>query len=392
MERAFGRVAADRIYEATGIQFLPFNTVFQLLALEGGSALDAAETLLLIPDLLGYWLTGERSAEETNASTTQLLDVESGVWADGLISSLGIPGKLFPELRGAGEILGGLLAAVAEETRLSVSTPVVHVASHDTASAVVAVPFEQRTAAFISSGTWSLVGVELDRPVVSDASRAANLTNERGFRGNTRLLKNVMGLWLVQQCRQAWSDGGSGPSYPDLAKLAEQAPSGGPLFDPDSPELMAHGDMPGRVRAACERAGQVPPDDRAVLIRCVFDSLACKYRLVLEEIEQVTGTPIELVHVIGGGARNDFLCRLTANVSRRPVLAGPVEAAALGNVLAQLYAFGEVGSLDEMRRLARASCTVEAYEPDQEHGSWESMYRRFLQIALPARTPQEATR
>jgi rhamnulokinase len=376
MAKAFSRVPADEIYETTGIQFLPFNTLYQLLALEDSPALEAAATMLLIPDLLAYWLTGERRAEATNASTTQLLDVSSGGWAGELIGRLGLPRALFPEVIEAGTVVGRLLAHG--------SAAVVAVASHDTASAVIAVPFRPGPrAAYISSGTWSLVGVELDAPVVSPEARAANLTNERGFGGTIRLLKNVMGLWLVQECRRAWAARSPKPSYADMAALASRAPAGGPLFDPDTPELMAPGDMPARIRAVCAQFGQLPPDDDAALIRSVFESLACKYRFVLEEIERVTAAPIEAVHVIGGGAQNELLCRLTADVTRRPVLAGPVEAAALGNVLVQLHAFGEVASLAEMRELVVASSEIRTYEPSPDAAAAEALYGRFLDVVRP---------
>ncbi len=390
MEKAFALVSAEEIYATTGIQFLPFNTLFQLLALEQSVALQSAETFLLIPDLLAYWLTGERFAEATNASTTQLLDVETGLWSDSLISRLGIPERLFADVREPGEVAGGLLSHVATGAGLPPGTPVIAVASHDTASAVVAVPFQPgTTAAYISSGTWSLVGVEVATPFVSEEARAANLTNERGFGGTIRLLKNVMGLWLVQECRRAWVAEGETTSYEDLVELARRAPSGGPLFDPDVPELLAPGNMPARIRAACEQCGQLGSDERAVLVRAIFESLACKYRFVLEQIELVTGTPIEVVHVIGGGAQNDFLCRLTADVARRRVLAGPVEGAALGNVLVQLHAAGELGSLADMRELVRSCTEVLVYEPDADLARWEGLYDRFVQVVGQVRVRQQ---
>jgi rhamnulokinase len=377
---ALNRVPAEDIYATTGIQLLPFNTLFQLLALDAASALDRAETLLLIPDLLAYWLTGERHVEETNASTTQLLDARTGDWAGDLIQRFGLPRRIFPSIVRAGSILGGLLPHVAEATGLSRGTPVAAVASHDTASAVVAVPAAAgKKTAYISSGTWSLVGIELDEPVLSSRARAANLTNERGFGGTTRLLKNVMGLWLVQEVRRAWLRDGEAPSYADLAALAEGAP-GGVLFDPDLPELLTPGDMPARIRAACVRNGHPDPDERPALLRAIFESLACKYRFVLEEIESVTGRTIETVHVIGGGSQNAFLCQLTANVSRRAVLAGPVEAAALGNVLVQLHAFGDVASLTEMRQVVRSSTQLSSYEPDSAAERWNELYGRFRAV------------
>lgn len=376
---ALRRVPAEEIYAVTGIQFLPINTLFQLLALDATAGLDHAETMLLIPDLLTYWLTGERHGEATNASTTQLLDARSGGWALELIQRLGLPERIFPAIVEPGSILGGLLPHVAESTRLPRATPVAVVASHDTASAVIAAPLASRNAAYISSGTWSLVGVESPEPVLTSRALAANLTNERGFGGTTRLLKNVMGLWLLQESRRAWLCDGDVPTYAELAELAAAAP-GGVLFDPDLPELLTPGDMPARIRAACSRAGQELPAERAPVVRAIFESLACRYRQVLDQIEDVTGTTIDTVHVIGGGSQNAFLCQLTANVSRRVVLAGPVEAAALGNVLVQLHAFGDVGSLDEMRDVVRRSSDILTYEPDPAGDAWAGLYERFRTV------------
>jgi rhamnulokinase len=376
---ALRRVPADEIYATTGIQFLSINTVFQLLALDGAGGLDRAETLLLIPDLLAYWLTGERRAEATNASTTQLLDARSGDWSLELIRRLGLPERIFPAIVEPGSILGGLLPHVAGATGLPAATPVAVVASHDTASAVAAAPLGAAGAAYISSGTWSLVGVEVEEPVLSARAQAANLTNERGFAGTIRLLKNVMGLWLMQECRRTWQRDGRVEDYAELAALAGAEP-GGALFDPDLPELLLPGDMPARIRDACSRAGQRPPQDRAAVLRAIFDSLACRYRQVLDEIEEVTGRPIDTVHVIGGGARNALLCRLTADVSRRVVVAGPVEAAALGNVLVQMHAFGDAGTLAEMRELVRRSTELVTYEPDPAGERWVELYERFRAV------------
>ena len=374
VEQAFARVAAEEIYATTGIQLLPINTLFQLVGLAETGLLDRAETLLLMPDLLAYWLTGERHAEATNASTTQLLDARSGLWANDLIERLGLPTRVFPPVVEPGSVLGGLLPHVAEATGLPRPTPVAVVASHDTASAVLAAPLASAGAAYISSGTWSLVGVEWPEPVLTSRAQAANLTNERGFAGTIRLLRNVMGLWLVQECRRAWLREGESLDYAELAELAASAPGGGPLFDPDLPELLAPGNMPARI------AELVGSSERSVLLRAIFESLACKYRFVLEQLEDVTGRTIDTVHVIGGGARNDFLCRLTADVTRRPVFAGPVEAAALGNVLAQLHAFGDVGSAGEMRELVRRSTKIDAYEPDPPGEGWNGLYDRFLTV------------
>ena len=375
MDAALAQVPFADLYDVTGIQLLPINTLFQLLALEH---LDDAGTMLLIPDLLAYWLTGERAAESTNASTTQLLDARTGDWSRELIDRFGLPARIFPAVVQPGTVRGGLLPHVAEAAGLAASTPVVNVASHDTASAVVATPLAGTGAAFVSSGTWSLVGVELAAPVLTEAARSANLTNERGFAGTTRLLKNVMGLWLVQECRRAWMREGRDVEYASLGPLAESAPSSF-LFDPDLPELLAPGDMPARIaQAAGATTGEIP-----VLARSIFESLACKYRLVLDQLEAATGTRIETLNVIGGGARNAHLCRLTANVTGRRVVAGPVEASALGNVLVQMHAFGDVSSLGEMRELVRASTRLGSYEPDGERARWDDLYGRFTEIVRP---------
>jgi rhamnulokinase len=396
MERAFARVDAHEIYDRTGIQFLPFNTLYQLVALEGSPLLRSAEHVLLVPDLLGFWLSGARVAEVTNASTTQLLDVRSGQWATDLVARLGIRASLLPELVEPGAVLGSVLPHVAGDTRVPAATRVVAVASHDTASAVVAVPFEPgASAAYISSGTWSLVGVELETPVVDERARLANLTNERGVSGRIRLLKNVMGLWLLQECRRAWSTGADAPAYAELVELARAAPTGGtggPLFDPDLPALLPPGDMPGRIAALCGLGDGNAADARGTIVRAILESLACKYRFVLEEIERATGSRTELVHVVGGGAENELLCELTAEVTRRPVLAGPVEAAAVGNIALQLSAAGELGSLAEIRALVRGSTSVRAYEPAASDGGPEELYDRFLHATRPAEVAGNAVR
>lgn len=365
MDATLARVPFDELYDITGIQLLPINTLFQLVA---SDLRDAADTMLLIPDLLGYWLTGERVAEATNASTTQLVDARAGEWSLELIERLELPTRIFPPIVQPGTVRGGLLPHVAQT-----ATPVVSVASHDTASAVVAAPLAGSGTAFISSGTWSLVGVEVAAPVLTEAARAANLTNERGFGGTTRLLKNVMGLWLLQECRRVW-----GSDYGSLAQLAESAPSSR-LFDPDLPELLTPGDMPARI---CAAAG-VARHDIGIVARSIFESLACKYRLVLEQLEHATGTTIDTVNVIGGGAQNGYLCGLTADVTGRHVVAGPVEASALGNVLVQMHAFGDVASLAEMRELVRASTRLERYEPDPDRAPWDDLYGRFTEIVQP---------
>jgi rhamnulokinase len=361
--RAHARVSADELYAATGIQTMPINTIFQLLADDRAAE---AERIALVPDLLAYWLSGELANEITNASTTGLLDARAGTWARGLIERLGLPVAPFAgDPVEAGTTLGPVLAHHGIEADVHL------VGSHDTASAFVAAPVRGENAAILSSGTWSLLGLELDEPVLGDRAREYNLTNERGVDGTIRLLRNVMGLWIVQECRRCWGD----PSYDELMEQAAAAREDVPLFDPDDERFLAPGDMPARIADACAERGQPRPEGRGETVRSALVSLACKYRLVLERLERAAGVEVEVVHVIGGGARNELLCRLTADLLRRPVLAGPVEATALGNVLVQARAVGELGSLAEMRAIAAASAEPVVYEPS---GDAEEIYERFV--------------
>ena len=353
-ERAFHRVSQAELYATTGIQTLPINTVFQLLADEGSAALAAAERIALVPDLLAFWLCGELANESTNASSTGLLDARSGQWAGELIERLGLPRGIFGDLIEPGTALGPLL----DHHDLGPVTTYA-VASHDTASAFAAAPVDGEDSAILSSGTWSLLGLELPEPVLGPDAAAANLTNERGVDATTRLLKNVMGLWLVQECRRAWGT----HDYDELHRLAAQAPDDVPLIDPDDEAFLAPGDMPARIAAHCERTGQRAPATAGETVRAILLSLACKYRVVLRSLERVTGRRVRCVHVIGGGARNALLCQLTADVLELPVLAGPVEATALGNVLVQARGAGLVGSLAQMREIASASARPETFEP-----------------------------
>lgn len=384
MEEAFGLVPRAEIYRMTGIQFLRINTLYQLLALRGSPLLEIAETLLLIPDLMNYWLTGERACEYTNATTTQLLNLESGGWSRDLMEGLDLPaGVLAPIVEPATE-LGPLLPGVAEE--VGAGLPVFAVASHDTASAVIAVPAQGGDFAYISSGTWSLVGVETPGPVVTHDAMEANFTNEGGFRGTTRLLKNVMGLWLLQECRRTWAREGRDYSYEGLARLAEAAPAAGPLVDPDHPAFLGSGDMPSRIRRFCEETGQRPPEEPAAVARCVFESLALKYRYAIEQAGELTGRPVETVNVVGGGSQNALLCQLTADATRLPVVAGPVEATAMGNVMVQAFARGRVGSLEEIRAVVRRSFEATTYEPGGDADDWPGLHERFSRLvdAAPA--------
>lgn len=381
LEEAFRRVPKEQIYRTTGIQFLRINTLYQLLAMEDSPLLEAGETLLMIPDLLNYWLTGEKACEYTNATSTQLYDLEGDGWATELMEGLSILARLFPRVIPPATELGPLLPEVAEEAGLGgTEVPVIAVASHDTASAVVAVPAEVEGFAYVSSGTWSLVGVETPRAVTTLEAMEANFTNEGGLGCRTRLLKNVMGLWLLQECRREWAGDGEEYSYEELVRLAEEAPAFGALVDPDHPSFMAPGGMLGRVRNFCEETGQEPPRGPGEISRCIFDSLALKYRHVIEQAEGLSGRPVEAVHVVGGGSRNALLCQLTADATRLPVLAGPVEATAMGNVMVQALACGRVSSLEEIRAVVRLSVEVTRYEPQGDAERWGNVAEHFSKL------------
>ncbi|HZC62242.1 MAG TPA: rhamnulokinase family protein [Streptosporangiaceae bacterium] len=385
VDEVLAKVPAADLYGVTGIQQMSINTIYQLAAAARTPQLAAARTLLLIPDLLAYWLTGEIGAEVTNASTTQLYDTRARDWAWDLIGRAGLPAGLFPALREPGSVIGTLRPELAAEPGLGGLAgsgpagpgpagpgsyrrvgrlPVIAVGSHDTASAVVAVPAQGRDFAYISCGTWSLVGMELDQAVLTEASRTANFTNETGVDGTIRYLRNVMGLWLLQESVRAWAGAGR-PA--DLATLLEQAarvPALQVVVDPDDPAFLPPGDMPARIAEAARRTGQNPPADPPAVVRCILDSLALAYRACLRDVQELSGRAVDTVHVVGGGVRNPLLLQLTADACGLPVVAGPAEAAALGNILVQARALGAApGDLDGMRALLRATQPLRRFEP-----------------------------
>lgn len=342
------------LYARNGLQYLPFNTVYQLAA-EPAERLGVAARMLLLPDLLAYWLTGSVRAEVTNASTTGLLDVRTRTWDLALAEELGLPGHLFPPLIQPGQTIGVLLPHVAAATGLPASTPVIAVGSHDTASAVVAIPAADERYAYVSSGTWSLVGLELPEPVLTDDARAANFTNEGGVDGRVRFLRNVMGLWLLTETLRTWERAGTRTDLDEVLQAAACLPHGGPLVDPDDPVFLPPGDMPARIDAACRTAGLAVPEDRPAVVRCILDSLAAAYGRAVDDAARLSGRAVDVIHVVGGGSRNALLCALTARATGRPVVAGPVEATAIGNALVQARALGAVrGDLAELRGLVRA--------------------------------------
>jgi rhamnulokinase len=389
VEKAFERVPKEEIYETTGIQFIRINTLYQLLALQGSPPLEAAESLLLIPDLINYWLTGEKACEFTNATTTQLYSIEARGWAQDLLQRMSLPVDVFAKIVPPATELGALLPEIAEEVGLGAQLPVVAVASHDTASAVVVVPAEGESFAYVSSGTWSLVGVETPQPVVTKEAMDANFTNEGGFGSRTRFLKNVMGLWLLQECRRIWAQEGQEYSYEDLTHLAEEAPASGPLVDPDHPSFMAPGDMPSRIRRLCEATDQRPPEELGEVARCIFESLALKYRWVVAQAGEIAEQNVEAIHIVGGGSQNSLLCQLTADGTRLPVLAGPVEATALGNVMVQAYARGYVKSLEEIRAVVRRSTDIDRYTPGGDADEWDELREKFSSVMDASQTVED---
>jgi len=350
-----------RLYGTTGLQFLQFNTLYQLAT---EPDLDGVQALL-IPDLIAFLLTGQRRTEATNASTTGLFDAVAGEWATEFLTALGLPKKLFPPLVQPGETVGTLLPEVASQVGLPAGTKVVAVGSHDTASAVAAVPAQEENFAYISSGTWSLVGLELKHPVLTEASREANFTNERGVDGTIRYLRNMGGLWLLSECQRSWAGEGFTRELTALLAAAAALPPGGPQINPDDSYFIAPDNMPDRIRAAVRRTGDILPDDPAAITRCIMDSLASGYARTIRDAERLADRSVDVVHIVGGGSQNRLLCQLTADATGKRVVAGPVEATALGNVLVQARAAGQVtGGLAELRKLVSGSHELRTFTPE----------------------------
>jgi rhamnulokinase len=363
VETVHGIVGAEELYRRNGLQHLPFNTLFQLTADRTAGMLDLADSFLLLPDLLGYWLTGRSVAERSNASTTGLVGVETGEWDADLIERLRLPPAIFRPLVDAGTPLGGLAPSAVrgiDATRAQVTT----VGSHDTASAVVAIPATRPDIAYISSGTWSLVGVELERPVLTEASRAANFTNEGGVDGRVRYLHNVMGLWLLSECIRDWERSGETISLSTLLEQAAAVTAPVPVFDADDAAFLAPGDMPARIGAWLTAHDRPVPASRPELVRSILQSLANAYADAVRSAAELSGTRVGVVHIVGGGSQNALLCQLTADATGLPVLAGPVEATAIGNVLVQARALGHVtGDLEALRALVVRAFPVVEYRP-----------------------------
>jgi rhamnulokinase len=383
MEQTFARVPKADVFAQTGLQFMEINTLYQLVAMQqtNPELLKLADKFLMMPDVFHWLLSGSRVVEFTNATTSQCFHPVQRAWAVDLLRKLDLPVAMFPEVVEPGTKLGKLRDDVARRAglpRLAVVAP----ATHDTGAAVAAVPTELTGTAkwaYISSGTWSLMGLELPKAVLTPKALAYNVTNEGGIDGTYRLLKNIMGLWLVQECRRSFERSGASYDYGTLTQIAQDAPAFRAFVDPDAREFLAPDDMPAAIRDWCRSSQQEVPDTDGGVVRCALESLALKYRMVLGRLEELSGEKTEVIHIVGGGTQNELLNQFTANATGRPVVTGPVEATALGNVLVQARTAGEIGSLKEIRDVVRASSTMKRYEPQQQ-SAWNDAYGRFLEL------------
>ena len=380
IEECAETVPNKEFYETTGIQFMELNTVYQLYALKKyrPHILERADRLLFMPDLFGYMLTGKMTTEYSIATTSQMIDLKTKKWATGLLDRLGIPSRLLGEVVPSGSILGKVTDDICEECGIE-NVDVISVCGHDTQSAITAVPAESEDFAFLSSGTWSLFGTELKEPIVNEKSLAMNVTNEGGCDSSVGFLKNIIGLWLIQESRRHWNRNGSDYSYADLEKLALAAEPFKCFIDPDAPEFVPHGNIPQRVKDYCKKTGQAVPESVGEVMRCIYESLAMKYHLTLDDLEDCTGKTYPAIHVIGGGTKDTLLCRMTASSCNRKVVAGPIEATVLGNIAVQLMASGAVKSVAEARKIVKASEKTVEYSP-VDADKWAEAYERFKAV------------
>ncbi|MDR1720209.1 MAG: rhamnulokinase [Dysgonamonadaceae bacterium] len=379
-EAYFNLVPKKEVYDLTGIQFMNFNSLFQLFASkkESSSALLAAENILFMPDALAYMLTGRQICEYTIASTSQLLNPHTGKIESRLLEAADIPASIVLPPIMPGSVIGTVTANIREECKIA-DVPVIAVAGHDTASAVAAVPAENERYAYLSSGTWSLMGIEVKKPIINEESYRLNFTNEGGVAGTTRFLKNITGMWLLEQCRKEWDQQGAAYTYPEIVALSNSVSGFRFLIDPDSPDFVNPASMTGAIAAYCIHTGQGQPLTHAEYVRCIFDSLALKYRRTLDCLRQMAPFPIERLHIIGGGSQNQLLNKFTADAIGLPVVAGPSEATAIGNVMMQAKGLGVVESLDEMRHIIRDAVPLEVFHPENT-AQWDEAYLRFRNI------------
>lgn len=380
MESLFTRIPPHVIFARTGIQFLPFNTIYQLYALKEAKSplLKDGNRFLMIPDILRYFLTGEMHNEFSNATTTQLFNPVEGTWDSELLRLLDLPRSWFGDVLQPGDKAGSIQPSVCEELGIP-SIPVYAVAEHDTGSAVAAVPATEKSFAYLSCGTWSLMGTEVDKPVLHDLALKLNFTNEGGVADTYRLLKNIMGLWILQECRREWEREGESYSFPELVQMASGAKSFAAFIDPDDSLFLPPGDMPSRIAQYCQQTGQQAPETTGEIVRCILESLALKYRQVFELTERLSGQSFNGLHMVGGGIQNTLLCQWTANAIGKSVWAGPSEGSAIGNLVVQWIARGEFADIWEARRAIRESFPITVYEPEESE-AWNAAYTRFLTI------------
>ncbi len=379
MEQYFSRIPREKVYELTGIQFLVFNTLFQVFSMvrDGSPLLASTSALLFMPDLFTYLLTGERASEFTIASTSQLFSLRNSSWSEPLFEALGIPSSIMQDALTPGTVIGPLSQDIAAEMGLD-ETLVVATASHDTAAAIAAIPASGEDWAYISSGTWSLMGIETVQPIINRQALEANFTNEGGVGGTVRFLKNIAGLWLLQQCRKEWS-GGSALSYEELTRVAREAAPFKAMIDPDWKDFLNPVSMPEAIRRYCHQTGQAVPATPLETVRCILESLALKYRFTLDQLRRLAPVKIARIHVIGGGAQNELLCQFTADATGLPVTAGPAEATAIGNIMVQALAFGYVRSLADIRSIVQNSVDVKTFEPART-GDWDTAFERYQNL------------
>lgn len=380
VDEAFKTMPKEKLYGITGIQFMELNTLFQLISLKKYRPwmLERADKMLFMPDLFGYMLTGKMCAEYSIASTSQLIDLDKRTWSKKILDAFGIKESVFAPLVQPGTVLGELSKEICEECGVD-PVPVISVCGHDTQSAITSVPCEDGDFAFLSSGTWSLFGTELDKPIVNETSMNINITNEGGFDGSTGFLKNIIGLWLIQESRRQWKREGKEYSYADLEKLALAAEPFKCFIDPDAPEFVPHGNIPERVREFCRKTGQYVPETVGEIMRCIYESLAMKYRLTFEKLRECTERDYPVIHVIGGGTKDGLLCQMTANSCDRTVKAGPIEATVMGNVAVQLMSDGSVKNIGQARKIVADSSELKTFEP-KDTDKWAGAYEDFLKV------------
>ena len=381
-EKVRAIIPDEELFARTGIAFNSFNTLYQLYAMkeEGDPALESAQDLLFLPDLLAYFLTGRKGTEYTIASTSQMLNPFTRDWDRELMEKLGIPAHIFGEVKLPGTVRGTLLPEIAKECGVA-EIPVIAIGGHDTASAVAAVPAQEKDFAYISSGTWSLLGAEVQKPLCTEGVMKANYTNEGGVDGSIRLLKNIMGLWIIQECKREWDRRGSETSFGELVELSMQAPAFKAILDVDDPAFLAPGDMPARIQAYCAKSGQPVPEGKGEISRVIYESLALKYRWAIERLEEdMLKKPIEALHIVGGGSKNALLNRFTAEAIKRPVIAGPDEGTIIGNLLVQAQALGAISGIRELREVVENSFPTKTFLPETDGKAWDEAYQRYLKV------------